>query len=70
MYAVAIPEIRAAIIEPVPDRDAEGVFLRITPSASGATVSLRKAKENGRPRPLTEQSVGTIQAKLAGSTYE
>jgi len=64
VYAVAIPEIRAAIIAPELDRDAEGVFLRITPSANGATVSLRKAMQNGLPRALTVQSISTIQADL------
>lgn len=65
VYAVAIPEIRAAILGPELDRDAEGVFLRIAPSTNGATVSLRKAITNGLPRPLTEESVSAIQADVS-----
>ena len=64
VYAVAMPEIRAAIIAPHLNRKAQGVFLRITPTPAGAVVWLRKAAQNGLRRSLTEQLLSTIQTDI------
>lgn len=38
IYPVGIPELRGAIVPPTPTSDADGVFMRIIPTAQGATI--------------------------------
>lgn len=64
VYKVDTPEIRAAVIGATDDRIAVGVFMRITPTPKGATVTLRKTGAEGAPRTLTTESIAAIKANL------
>jgi 5-methylcytosine-specific restriction protein A len=64
VYAVQMPELRAAVFPAAEDNDGMGVFVRIAPRDYGATVWLNKRMKGKEPRRLNEDTIEAIIADI------
>jgi 5-methylcytosine-specific restriction protein A len=64
VYAVQMPELRAAVLPPDEDKDGMGVFIRIVPREYGAAVLLKKIGGGREQRRLTIDTIESIIADI------